>query len=84
MTTGNNEYSVAIPPGALNVHIKLRDTTNSLKLYSTSVGNGGTPNPFYTVAPGTTLQLDTKLHGRLLDEWLRQPRRSQWFNQYST
>ena len=65
MSTSGHEYSVTIPPGAINVHIKLRDATNSMIVYTTSVGNT-TPSVYYTVDPGTEYRMDTKMDGQII------------------
>jgi hypothetical protein len=65
MATAGNEYSVTIPPQALDVHIKMRDATSKLKIYTTSVGNT-TPSNYYTVNAGATLEFRTKLGGQTI------------------
>lgn len=65
MGTGGNEYSVTVPPGAINVHIKLRDTTNPLKVYTTSVGNT-LPTTYFTVDPDTEFRMETKMDNQVV------------------
>jgi hypothetical protein len=52
LTTANNEYSITIPTGAVNVQMKLGDATNTVKVYQVSVGNAGTPANFWTIDAG--------------------------------
>jgi hypothetical protein len=49
MATANNEYSIVIPSGAMNVQMKLADATHTVMVYQTSVGNGGSPANFWTI-----------------------------------
>jgi hypothetical protein len=49
LTTANDEYSIAIPAGAINVQMKLADATHTVMVYQVSVGNGGSPANFWTI-----------------------------------
>jgi hypothetical protein len=49
LTTGNDEYSITIPSGAVNVQMKLADATHTVNIYQVSVGNGGNPANFWTI-----------------------------------
>jgi hypothetical protein len=64
MATSGNEYSASIPPGAIDVKIKLADATNAAKIYTASVGNGGTPANYWTINPGQILEMHTKMGGQ--------------------
>ena len=66
MTTATNEYSIAIPPGAINLQLKCRDLVNAIKVYTVSVGNGGSPANFYTINPNSTLSFFSKAGGQTL------------------
>lgn len=57
MGTSGNEYSVSIPPNAVNVKIKARDTTNTIKVYTVSVGNGGSPANYVTIPANMIVDL---------------------------
>lgn len=49
LTTANDEYSIVIPTGAVNVQMKLADATHTVMVYQVSVGNGGSPANFWTI-----------------------------------
>lgn len=66
MGTSGNEYALVIPPGALDVHIQLRDTTNTVKLYTVGVGNQGSPSNYFTLNPGKSLELRSRLGGQTI------------------
>src|SRR5579859_4942155 len=66
LTTAGNEYSLVIPPGAMDVQLKLRDATKTLKIYGVSVGNGGSPANYITLAAGQVLSFRTKQGGQTI------------------
>jgi hypothetical protein len=59
MTTGSNEYSVAIPAGAVDVQIACGDATHTIQVYNVSVGNGGTPANAWLIEANTVFNLGT-------------------------
>lgn len=66
MGTGGNEYSVAIPPGALDVQIALQDATHTMKVYTAGVGNSGSPANYWLIEAGQVLSIRSKLGGQTL------------------
>jgi hypothetical protein len=59
MTTGTDEYSVAIPSGAIEVQISCGDATNKIQVYTISVGNGGSPANAWLIEANMTFKLGT-------------------------
>jgi len=59
MTTGTDEYSVAIPSGAVDLQIACSDAIHTIQVYQVSVGNGGTPANAWTITANTPYKPST-------------------------
>lgn len=66
LTTANNEYTLVLPPGAINLQLKMSDATHTAQIYTVSVGNAGTPANSFTIGANQIISFVTRSGGQTL------------------